>query len=75
MKDRKTYKILTYCSFILPLNRFYSGESGLFIRSITMNLFMIGWIMDMFYMDKRFDEAMAKRGFVNTRIRNKQDKH
>ncbi len=29
---------------------------------------------DLFYMDKTFDEALAKRGFANTDIRNKQGK-
>jgi hypothetical protein len=28
--------------------------------------------MDLMYMDKTFDEAMAKRGFMNTDIRNWQ---
>jgi len=35
---------------------------------------LFGWIGDLFYMDKRFDEAMAKHGFTNTDIRNKQGK-
>ncbi len=75
MKDRKTYKILTALGFILPLNRFYLGNlKGIFWRTITINYFWIGWVADLFYMDKRFDEAMAKRGFSNTDIRNQQVK-
>lgn len=35
---------------------------------------MFGWIGDLMYMDKTFDEAMAKRGYVNTNIRNEVDK-
>lgn len=73
MKDRKTYKTLTYCSFILPLNRYYLGNSnGVIGRSITCNYLFFGWFGDMLYMDKTFDEAMAKRGFANTNIRNEQ---
>lgn len=73
MKDRKTYKILTACSFMLPLNRFYLGNlKGVLLRSITINYFLFGWFGDLLYMDKRFDEAMAKRGFANTDIRNTQ---
>ncbi|MDR3297922.1 MAG: hypothetical protein LBT19_00875 [Candidatus Nomurabacteria bacterium] len=75
MKDRKTYKILTYCSFILPINRWYLGNAkGALLRSISCNYLLFGWIGDMMYMDKTFDEAMAKRGFVNSDIRNKQGK-
>lgn len=75
MKDRKTYKILTWCSCILPLNRFYLGDmEGTFLRSITANYMLIGWIKDFMYMDKTFDEAMAKRGFANTDVRNTQGK-
>lgn len=75
MKDRKTYKILTWCSFCLPINRWYLGNSkGWLGRSITANYMLFGWIGDLFYMDKTFDEAMAKRGFANTDIRNKQGK-
>ncbi len=75
MKNRKTYKTLTYCSFILPLNRYYLGNSnGVVGRSITCNYLFMGWFGDMLYMDKTFDEAMAKRGFANTDIRNVQGK-
>ena len=75
MKDRKTYKILTACSFMLPLNRFYLGNlKGVLLRSITINYFLFGWFGDLLYMDKTFDEAMAKRGFANTNIRNAQGK-
>jgi len=75
MKNRKAYKILTFCSFMFPLNRFYIGNlKGVFLRSISLNYALIGWILDMFYMDKSFDEAMAKRGFINTNTRNEQDK-
>lgn len=73
MKDRKTYKILTYCSFMFPINRFYIGRTrGILMRSITCNYVMFGWIGDLMYMDKTFDEAMAKRGFMNTDTRNEQ---
>ena len=73
MKDRKTYKTLTYCSFILPINRWYLGNAKCAIgRSISANYLLMGWIGDMLYMDKTFDEAMAKRGFANTSIRNEQ---
>ncbi len=75
MKDRKTYKILTACSFMLPLNRFYLGNlKGALLRSITINYFLFGWLGDLLYIDKTFDEAMAKRGFANTDIRNNQGK-
>jgi hypothetical protein len=73
MKDRKTYKILTWCSFVLPINRWYLGNAkGWLLRSISANYFFMGWIGDLLYMDKTFDEAMAKRGFTNTNIRNEQ---
>lgn len=75
MKDRKTYKILTACSFMLPINRFYLGNlKGIFLRSITINYFLFGWFADLLYIDKTFDEVMAKRGFTNTDIRNQQGK-
>lgn len=70
MKNRKTYKILTWLSWFVPMNRFYLGEQVSLFRLITLNYFMMGIFADLFYMDKRFDEAMAKRGFVNTEIRN-----
>ncbi len=73
MKDRKTYKILTYCSFFVPINRFYIGNTrGIFWRCITLNYCVMGWIPDLLYMDKTFDEAMTKRGFMNTDTRNQQ---
>lgn len=72
MKNRKTYKILTACSFILPLNRLYLGNlRGVFLRSITINYFLLGWIGDLLYMDKTFDEAMTKRSLTNVNIRNR----
>jgi len=37
-----------------------------------MNYFLFGWFIDLLYMNKTFDEAMTKRGFVNTNIRNEQ---
>lgn len=75
MKDRKTYKILTWCSFFFPINMFYIGKTkGIILRSISCNLLMFGWIDDLLYMDKTFDEAMARRGYVNTNIRNEVDK-
>lgn len=70
MKNRKTYKILTWLSWFLPMNRFYLGEHISITRLITLNYFMMGIFADLFYMDKRFDEAMARRGFVNTDTRN-----
>ncbi len=70
MKNRKTYKILTWLSWFVPINRFYLGEHISATRLITLNYFMMGIFADLFYMDKRFDEAMARRGFVNTEIRN-----
>lgn len=75
MKDRKTYKILTAVALLLPLpmNRMYLGEP-FFGRLITLNYFYIGGIADLFYMNKRFDEAMNKRGFTDTDIRNAQGK-
>lgn len=69
MKNRKTYKILTCLSWFVPINRFYLGERISLLRLITLNYFMMGIFADLFYMDKRFDEAMAKRGFVNTEMR------
>jgi len=73
MKDRKTYKILSAVALLLPLplNRMYLGEP-FFGRLITLNYFYVGGIIDLFYMDKRFDEAMVKRGYANTTVRNKQ---
>ena len=71
MKDRKTYKILTACSFILPINRWYLVKGkGAIGRSISANYSLMGWLGDLFYMDKTFDEAMAWRGFMNTDTRN-----
>lgn len=32
----------------------------------------MGWIGDLLYMGKIFDEAMAKYGYMNTAIRNKK---
>jgi hypothetical protein len=72
MKNRKTYKVLTWLSWFVPMNRFYLGERISATRLITLNYFMMGIFADLFYMDKRFDEAMAKRGFVNSEIRNSQ---
>jgi hypothetical protein len=40
------------------------------LRILTLNYCMLGVFADLFYMDKRFDEVMAKRGFMNTDIRN-----
>ncbi len=56
------------------MNRFYLGEKVTLGRIITMNYFLFGVLPDLFYMDKRFDEAMARRGFTNTNIRNVQGK-
>ena len=67
--------MLTACSFVLPINRWYLGiAKGWLLRSITINYFLFGWFGDLFYTDKTFDEAMAKRGFTNTDIRNQQSK-
>lgn len=55
---------------------FYIGKTkGIILRSISCNLLMFGWIGDLLYMDKTFDEAMARRGYVNTNIRNEVDKN
>lgn len=72
MKDRKTFKILTACSLLcfLPLGRYYIGAPA-FGRTITLNGFWFGGLFDLFYMDKTFDEAMARRGFMNTTERNR----
>lgn len=74
MKDRKTYKILTICNLFVPfaINRIYLGNTTLG-RIITLDYFYLGALADLFYMDKTFDEAMAKRGYVNINIRNKED--
>lgn len=76
MKDRKTYKILTALGLLwmLPINRFYLGEKVTFLRLITLNYCYFGAIVDLIYMDKRFDESMTRRGFTNTDIRNAQGK-
>jgi hypothetical protein len=67
MKDRKTYKILTLLGLLwcLPINRIYLGEKW-GVRLITFNWFYFGAVTDLFYMDKRFDEAVTTRGYVNT---------
>lgn len=74
MKDRKTYKILTICNLFCPfaINRIYLGNASLG-RILTLDYMLLGALADLFYMDKTFDEAMAKRGYVNTKIRNKED--
>jgi len=67
--------MLTYAGLLAPFgfNRMYLGEP--FIgRLLTLNYFYFGAVADLFYMDKRFDEAMAKRGFANTNVRNEQGK-
>lgn len=76
MKSRKTFKILTIIGacflFVgVPVNRFYLGlTDGIAKRVFTLNYFFMGAWTDLFYMDKTFDEAMAKRGFMNTDVRN-----
>lgn len=74
MKNRTTYKILTIIALIIPFpfNRIYLGEKGIFWRCLTLNWFWFGSFADLFYMDKRFDEAMAQRGFINTKIRDQK---
>jgi len=71
MKNRKTYVILTIIGTVMPfpMNRMYLGEEWL-KRLVTLNYFFIGGWTDLAYMNKRFDEAMMKRGFTNTDIRN-----
>ncbi len=74
MKNRKTYRTLTiigaFCG--IPINRFYLGlTKGLFLRTITLNYFLVGAWTDLLFMNKTFDETMAKRGFTNTEVRNK----
>ena len=70
MKDRKTYKILTVLGLIwvLPINRLYLGEKW-GVRLVTFNWFYLGAVADLFYMDKRYDEAVTRRGYVNTTLR------
>lgn len=70
MKDRKTYKILALLGLIwmIPVHRFYLGEKVGFWRLVTLNYIYIGTIVDLMYMDKRFDEAMAKRGYMERRV-------
>ena len=73
MKDRKTYKILTFCSFILPINRWYLGNAkGAFWRSVLANYFFLGWIGYMLYMDKTFmrlwqNEVLRIQVYVTSR--------
>lgn len=43
-------------------------------RDINTNYIPMGWLDDLSYIDKTFDETMAKRGFANTNIRNQQTK-
>lgn len=50
------------------------GEKGIALRLITLNYCWFGAIADLFYMDKRFDGVIAKRGFVNTETRDNQGK-
>lgn len=70
MKDRKTYKVLTLINLVVPIgiNRLYLGTGG-FWRVVTIDYLYMGAIADLFYIDKAFDEAMAKRGYVNTSMR------
>ena len=56
MKNRKKYKMLTWCSLFFPIN-----------------LFFFGWFLDLFYMDKVFDELMTQRGYINTAARNNEE--
>lgn len=67
MKDRKTYKILTVLGLIwlLPVNRMYLGTKW-GVRLVTFNWLYFGAIADLFYMDKTFDEATTRRGYVDT---------
>jgi hypothetical protein len=68
MKNRKTYKTLCIISAVcgLPIARMYLGEPFI-ARLLTVNWFFFGGIIDLAYMDKRFDEAMAKRGYFSNR--------
>lgn len=43
------------------------------MRCASGNLMLFGWIEDLLYMDKTFDDAMAKRGYMNTAIRIEKD--
>lgn len=55
MKGYKTYKILTWCSFFFPIDRFYiSKTDGILIRCVRGNLMLFGWIGDLLYTDKTF---------------------
>lgn len=74
MKNRKKYKMLTWRSLFFPINRFYIGRTkGIILRSCTFNLFFFGWFLDLFYMDKVFDELMTQRGYINTAARNNEE--
>ncbi|AVI93419.1 protein of unknown function [Oenococcus oeni] len=72
MKNYDKYKRLCWLSIIFPFNRWYIGSNKKILRSFTLNLFFCGWFFDLFYRQQKFDEAMAKRGFMNTDIRNNQ---
>lgn len=67
VKDFKTYQILCWVNLACPigLNRLYLGTGG-FWRLVTLDYIYIGAIASLFYQRKAFDEAMAKRGYVNT---------
>lgn len=68
MKNRKTYKTLCIVSAVcgLPIARMYLGEPFI-ARLLTINYMFFGGFIDLAYMDKRFDEAMAKRGYFSNR--------
>ena len=55
----------------LSINRWCLGNAkGAIGRSITANYFLMGWLGDLFSMNKALDQGIAKRGFANTNIRN-----
>lgn len=65
MKNKTVYMILTICSLMLPINRIYLGNTKrILTRCFTFNYMLFGWLTDLIYMGKDFDEAMAKRGYV-----------
>jgi hypothetical protein len=68
VKNRQTYKVLTFLGAFflfgsLPINRMYLGEKWV-LRLFTFNFMFFGVYADLFYMDKRFDETMTRRGLL-----------
>ena len=64
MKSKGVYVVLTWFSALCPFNRMYLGEPWL-VRLFTLNYCALGWVFDLPGMGRRFDETMAKRGYVH----------